>query len=229
MPMNLLDRPVWASLTTAHADLSLGDELARRYQPDVNTFASARDDSDAALQALARLVQPSERVFILQAPSIQVPARTTAIRMAKGVQMVADSPVAPPDSGTDSIVVLGEGDAAEMLALAMLTEPGPFLRGTHRMGRFFGIRVDGRLAAMAGERFRFPGHTEVSGVCTHPDFRGHGFARRLSRHVAAAIAARGESAFLHAWANNVAAISLYETLGFRWRCDVNVAVLTPAG
>src|SRR5690348_8859685 len=98
MPMNLLDRPVWASLTTAHADLSLGDELARRYQPDVNTFASARDDSDAALQALARLVQPSERVFILQAPSIQVPARMTAIRMAKGVQMVADSPVAPPDS-----------------------------------------------------------------------------------------------------------------------------------
>lgn len=139
--------------------------------------------------------------------------------------MVAHSPVTPPDEGRAGIVRLGEPDAAEMLALATLTEPGPFLRHTHRMGSFFGIRVGGRLAAMAGERFRFPGCTEVSGVCTHPDFRGHGFARRLSRHVAAAIAARGETAFLHAWKSNVAAISLYETLGFQWRCEVNVAVV----
>jgi predicted GNAT family acetyltransferase len=98
--------------------------------------------------------------------------------------------VAPPATG-DDILALHDEDADEMLVLATLTEPGPFLRQTHRMGNFFGIRVDGRLAAMAGERFRFAGYTEVSGVCTHPDFRGHGFAGRLSRHVAAAIAARG--------------------------------------
>lgn len=223
--MNHLDRPVWASLVTAHAGLSLGDELARRYEPGVNRFASARDDSDAALEALARLVPPSDQVFILQVPAIRIPAGLVAIKVATGVQMVAHSPVTPPDEGHAGIVRLGEPDAAEMLALATLTEPGPFLRHTHRMGSFFGIRVDGRLAAMAGERFRFPGCTEVSGVCTHPDFRGHGLARRLSRHVAAAIAARGETAFLHAWKSNVAAISLYETLGFQWRCDVNVAVV----
>ncbi len=223
--MNQLDRPVWASLVSAHASLSLGDELARRYDPGVNRFASARDDSDAALDALARLVPPSDRVFILQVPEIRIPVGLVAARIATGVQMVADSPVAPPDEGQAGIVRLGEADADDMLALATLTEPGPFLRHTHRMGSFFGIRVDGRLAAMAGERFRFPGYTEVSGVCTHPDFRGHGFARRLSRHVAAAIAARGETAFLHAWKSNVAAISLYETLGFRLRCEVNVAVV----
>jgi predicted GNAT family acetyltransferase len=222
--MNLLDRPVWASLTTAHAGLSLGGELARRYDPHVNRFASARDDSDAALEALADLVQPSDRVFILQVPEIRIPARLVATKVATGVQMIAYSPVAPPDDRA-GIVSLGEADAAEMLALATLTEPGPFLRDTYRMGSFFGVRVDGRLAAMAGERFRFPGCTEVSGVCTHPDFRGHGFARRLSKHVAAAIAARGETAFLHAWKSNVAAISLYEALGFRWRCEVNVAVV----
>jgi predicted GNAT family acetyltransferase len=222
--MNMLDRPVWAALSTAHAGLSLGDDLARRYEPDVNRFASARDDSEAALQALARLVPPFDQVFVLQAPEIQVPVELAAIKLAVGVQMVAHAPVAPPDGG-ESIVALGELDAAEMLALATLTEPGPFLRQTWRMGSFFGIRVHGRLAAMAGERFRFPGYTEVSGVCTHPDFRGHGFAGRLSRHVAAAIAARGETAFLHAWKSNVAAISLYEALGFQWRCDVNVAIL----
>jgi predicted GNAT family acetyltransferase len=223
--MNMLDRPVWASLTTAHAGLSVGDDMARRYEPEVNRFASARDDGDAALQALARLVSASDQVFVLQAPEIHVPAELTASKLAKGVQMVAHAPVAPPDDGLEGIVALGEPDAGEMLALATLTEPGPFLRQTYRMGSFFGIRVDGRLAAMAGERFRFPGYTEVSGVCTHPDFRGHGFAKRLSRRVAAAISARGETAFLHAWKSNATAISLYEALGFRWRCDVNVAVL----
>lgn len=223
--MNVLDRPVWSSLTTAHVGLSVGDELARRYAAEVNCFASARDDSDAALRALTTLLQPADQVFILQVPEIRIPAGLTALKLATGVQMVARAPVAPPDATAD-ILALDAADSAEMLALATLTEPGPFLRHTQRMGHFFGIRIDGRLAAMAGERFRFPGYTELSGVCTHPDFRGQGLARRLSRHVAAAIAARGETAFLHAWKNNVAAIALYETLGFRWRCDVNVAVLT---
>ena len=227
MATNLLDRPVWSSLCTAHAELSLGGDLARRYKPDVNRFASARDDSEAALQALARLVQPSDPVFILQVPDIRIPSDLIAIKQATGVQMIAEAPVAPPDEATD-IVALSDRDAAEMLALATLTEPGPFLRHTHRMGRFFGIRIDGRLAAMAGERFHFPGYTEVSGVCTHPDFRGRGLARRLSRHVAAGIAARGEAAFLHAWKSNEAAIALYRALGFRWRRDVNVAVLERA-
>jgi predicted GNAT family acetyltransferase len=81
------------------------------------------------------------------------------------------------------------------------------------------------LVAMAGERMRFPGYTEVSGVCTHPDFRGRGFARRLSSVVAAGIEARGDQAFLHAWKSNVSAISLYEGLGFAVRTEVYVAVL----
>ena len=97
------------------------------------------------------------------------------------------------------------------------------------MGNFLGIRIGARLAAMAGERMRFPGYTEVSGVCTHPEFRGRGLARRLSAAVAAAIEARGEQPFLHAWKTNQAAISLYEGLGFKVRTDVNVAVLKRGG
>ena len=120
---------------------------------------------------------------------------------------------------------LGDADAADMLALARLTEPGPFLERTHTMGRFLGIRIEGRLAAMAGERMRFPGYTEVSGVCTHPDFRGRGLARRLSAAAAVAIEARGERPFLHAWRSNRSAIALYESLGFELRAEVNVAVL----
>ena len=222
--MEPLDRPVWASLTSLHAGLAQGGALAKRYLPDINRFASARDDGGEALAALAALVRPAEPVFVLQVPEICIPPGLVASRTAKGVQMVAAAPVAP-EAGPEEMTVLGEADAPEMLALATLTEPGPFLRHTHRMGRFVGIRIGGRLAAMAGERFRFPGHTEVSGVCTHPDFRGRGLARRLSRHVAAGIAARGDTAFLHAWKTNTAAIHLYESLGFRLRCEVNVAVL----
>jgi predicted GNAT family acetyltransferase len=222
-----LDRPVWASLSTRQAALSVGGPLARRYAPDVNLFASACDDSDTALAALAALVQPGERVFVLQAPEIVVPSGLVAIRTAKGVQMIATRNV-PSEGAREDFLKLTDADAPEMLALARLTEPGPFLARTHRMGAFLGIRIGGRLVAMAGERFRFSGYTEVSGVCTHPEYRGRGLARKLSAAVAAHIESRGEQPFLHAWKTNVAAISLYQSLGFEVRAEVNVAVLERA-
>lgn len=221
-----LDRPVWASLTTSHSHLSIGGPLARRYAREVNRFASARDETEPALAALAALAQPAEEVYVLQVPEILVPPGLIAVEPARGVQMVARRSFQAPASRED-ILTLADADAPEMLALAKLTEPGPFLARTHTMGTFIGIRIDGRLAAMAGERFRFPGYTEVSGVCTHPDFRGRGLARRLSATVAAGIEARGERPFLHAWSSNRAAISLYESLGFELRSEVNVAVLEP--
>lgn len=220
----MLDRPIWSALSTQHLPLSLGGPLARRYAKDVNMFASAADDSAPALAALADLVQPGERVFILQVPDIVVPDGLVPLKSAKGVQMVATRRIDPVGSEED-LLQLTDADAPEMLALATLTEPGPFLTRTHVMGSFLGIRIDGRLAAMAGERFRFPGHTEVSGVCTHPDFRHRGLARRLSAAVATRIESRGDRPFLHAWQTNRPAISLYESLGFEIRAEVNVKVL----
>lgn len=220
---NPFDRPVWASLAYAPG-LAQGSDLARRYRPDVNLFASARDDGDSAsVAALAPLVAEGETVFVLQAQPAPVPPGLQALRRAAGVQMLAAQAIAA-EPGGDEVVVLTDADAADMLALAQLTEPGPFLPRTHTMGRFVGIRVDGRLAAMAGERMRFEGGTEVSGVCTHPDLRGRGFARRLSSVVARAIQQRGDQPFLHAWTTNRAAIALYESLGFRIRTEVHVAV-----
>jgi predicted GNAT family acetyltransferase len=220
----MLDRPVWAALSTAHFGLSVGDVLARRYVTDVNLFASACDDSAAALAALTDLVLPGERIFLAQVPDIVVPSGLVLLKAATGVQMVAARSIRAPELEAD-IVELTDADAPEMLALATLTEPGPFLPRTHTMGTFRGIRIGGRLAAMAGERFRFPGHTEVSGVCTHPDFRGRGLARRLSAAVAARIESRGERPFLHAWKTNRVAISLYESLGFAIRAEVHINVL----
>ncbi len=224
MRENPLDRPVWNSLTTSQAPLSKGGALARRYRQSVNVFASAIDDSASAAAALAELLMPGEKVFLLQVPEIVVPPGLIVEQRARGVQMVAETSFAnftPPAE----IMDLGDEDAAEMQALAALTRPGPFLSQTHLMGRFRGIHINGRLAAMAGERMRFPGYVEVSGVCTHPEFSGRGLARNLSSAVAKEIETRGDTPFLHAWKTNTPAISLYEKLGFKWRADVDVAVL----
>ncbi|HEV6967210.1 GNAT family N-acetyltransferase [Roseateles sp.] len=216
-----LDRPVWASLQH-QPHWAVGDERARRFKADINRFAATPDESPASLAALAALVQPGDAaVFLAQVPPPVVPPGLVAVKEALGVQMMATR-VLEADEGVE---VLTDADAAEMLVLATLTEPGPFLPRTHTMGRFIGLRVGGRLAAMAGERMRFPGHVEVSGVCTHPDFRGRGLARRLSAAVTADIQRRGEQAFLHAWTTNTTAIALYESLGFVTRTLVNIAVL----
>jgi predicted GNAT family acetyltransferase len=222
--MHPLDRPIWASLTTHHAPSSEGNALARRFARDVNVFASTCDDTPSAVAALAPLVKPGESVFLLQVPKIVFPPDLVEVKAATGVQMVATRRMTPETNRGD-ILTLTDEDAPEMLELATLTEPGPFLARTHTMGTFIGIRIGGQLVAMAGERMRFPGYTEVSGVCTHPEFRGRGLARRLSAAVVAGIEARGDQAFLHAWKTNHSAISLYEGLGFKIRTEVNAAVL----
>ena len=175
---------------------------------------------------MAELAEPGDPVLVVQAAPIpDLPGVTLVLRRA-AVQMVHDRTA--PDSDDRDIVRLGEADASEMLALATLTNPGPFRERTRLMGDFFGVRRDGRLAAMAGERMRPPGYVELSGVCTDPDFRGEGLATRLSAHVTRAILARGETPFLHAWQDNTRAIALYEKLGYRIRREMNVAVFERA-
>jgi hypothetical protein len=112
-----------------------------------------------------------------------------------------------------------------MRALAKLTEPGPFFEHTNRLGDFVGVKVDGRLIAMAGERMKPEGFTEVSAVCVHPDYRGRGLADGLMRVVIERIFARREGAFLHVWPHNTGAITLYEKLGFSLRHTMSLMIL----
>ena len=81
------------------------------------------------------------------------------------------------------------------------------------MGRYLGIRAGGRLIAMAGERLQLDGATEISAVCTHPDFQGHGYARTLMAALIADAAEQGRQPFLHVKSEN-GAKRLYEKLGF---------------
>ena len=123
------------------------------------------------------------------------------------------------------MVELGPQDSAEMLALATLTKPGPFGTRTHELGSYVGIRFQGKLVAMAGERLKVPGYTEVSAVCTHPDHTGKGYARVLMTEIMRRIRERGETPMLHVRADNSRAVQLYERLGFRIRKEMHFAVL----
>jgi len=135
-------------------------------------------------------------------------------------------PVAEPHgSSSHCIEELGPKDSPEMVELAHLTKPGPFGTRTHELGTYLGIRREGKLVAMAGERLKVPGYTEVSAVCTHPAHTGKGYARVLMMQVMEGIRRRGEIPFLHVRQDNTRAVELYERLGFRTRRVVYFTVL----
>jgi len=219
-----LDRPIWHALAGRQTGFAIGAGLARRFRPEVSPFAACANDSPEALAAVAGLLGRGDRLLFLQRKPVPVPPGTRVVERGVGVQMIAEGFVAsdPPPG----IVALGEGDAAALLALATLTRPGPYRARTHELSQFWGVKDSaGRLLAMAGERLKLAGMSEVSGVCTHPEARGQGFAALLSRHVASEIVRRGEVPFLHAYADHDGAIRLYEKLGFRHNKEVEGVVV----
>lgn len=221
---DLLERPIWHALCGRQARFAVGGPAARRFRSDVSPFAACIDDSPVALAAVADLADGAAPLLFLQRGAVPLPPGMRVIDGGTGVQMVADGYVA--SERPEGIVALEEADAAAMLALARLTKPGPFRARTVELSQFWGVKDEqGRLLAMAGERLQLPGMSEVSGVCTHPDARGRGYAALLSRHVASEIARRGEVPFLHAYADNAGAIRLYERLGFRMNGTVEALLV----
>lgn len=223
---HILDRPIWNALNTSHAHLAEGEGGARRYPPSIIPFAQAESDDPESLFALAELCGPGEDLFIAQATPVVLPRGLAAILEAPGVQMIADK--AMPEIDDPRIKMLGDADAEEMLALALLTKPGPFTLRAQALGAFWGIKENGRLIAMAGVRFRHPGMQEISGLCTHPGAQGRGFGRLMMRYMGGKIFARGEQPYLHTFASNTGAIALYEKLGFRLRSPMHVTMFNRA-
>jgi ribosomal protein S18 acetylase RimI-like enzyme len=218
-----LDNPVYSALETDHAHFAIGNGSAKRYPAEVAGFAGLRDVSPGAFADLEALVEPGETVALVTAAPVKLPDGWARVRGRLIEQMVGECPPAP--AGGPAPLELAADDVPEMLALAELTQPGPFGPRTLELGRYIGIRVDGRLAAMAGERMRPAGATEISAVCTHPDFTGRGYARALMTPLMADAFAAGRRPILHVKTEN-GAKRLYERLGFTVRHAMSLTLIS---
>jgi ribosomal protein S18 acetylase RimI-like enzyme len=219
-----LDSPILFSLSGAHRHLAVTLGAAMRYPAAVSPYmALPADAADADWSDLAQLAAGDEVVIFDIGPrppsSWEVTWRRDLFQMT-GVNAVADD--------VTRVVRLGEDDASEMLALAERTKPGPFALRTPELGAYYGVRRDGRLVGMAGERLRPDGWTEVSAVCTEPAFRGQGLATELMSAVVDGIRERGDAPFLHVLAQNQRVVDLYLRLGFIIRREIAIMGLQPS-
>jgi ribosomal protein S18 acetylase RimI-like enzyme len=222
----LLNNPIWSALNTAQSQLAQGNSLAKRFPGDVAPFGGLIDQSAAAYDALEEILPGAVTALFLDAEPV-LPGNWEMVHSGQMYQMTCDQPIHV--AGNPLLSELTEADVPGMLALTKLTEPGPFLPRTIQLGAYFGIHQSGRLAAMAGERLHLTGFTEISAVCTHPDFRGHGYGAILLSALISRIKERGEVPFLHVRTENVHAIRLYEKSGLKVRARLHLAVVRHVG
>ncbi|NOT89140.1 MAG: GNAT family N-acetyltransferase [Lysobacter sp.] len=220
-----LDNPFWTALRSRHAAIARAAVGVARYPAEFAPFLGVADGNAQVDEALAALVAPGESVYLLGiAPPIPDGWRLQAFRPL--AQMVCTAPVDANDG--PEIVLLGEAQRADVLALTALVYPHYFRERTMDLGRYFGMYVDGRLAAMVGERLATDTWQEVSAICTHPDVLGRGYAHRLTAMLGNDILSAGRVPYLHVSHENPRAMSLYLRMGYRLRRDIPFWSLTRA-
>jgi ribosomal protein S18 acetylase RimI-like enzyme len=210
-----LDNPFWSALDTIHRDVALREGDVARYRADMAPFLGVADAGADIGGALDAFIAPGETVLMLGVAPDRLPRGWRLDPLEELAQMACDTPLALAD-GPD-IAELGDADRSDVLALTALVYPHYFRERTMDLGRYIGIRVGGRLAAMAGERLGTPAHREMSAICTHPGFNGQGFARRLTAQLTNDTLAAGRGPFLHVSQRNTRAKALYERMGYRLR------------
>ena len=215
LPEHLFLNPVLSALLTTHAHLAITYGKATRYPATVSPFAALTSPTTEALRDLHTLLSADEHTWVMAIGEADPNAAGLTHEATVDVPQMflpGDTKPPPPES---SILPLSCIHASEMVALTDLAFPGFFRPRTCEMGSYFGIySPGGQLIAMAGERLVFPGYSEISGLCTHPDHRGKGYAAQLLWHVAAHQRQQGKLPWLHVAATNLSAINLYKKLGF---------------
>ncbi|WP_168733662.1 GNAT family N-acetyltransferase [Deinococcus sp. Arct2-2] len=217
--MHPLDNPIWFALTGLHAPFAEVQGPLRSYPEAVAPF-SAFQDSEALEDALASRSRP---VVFFRPSIVPAPPGWTLRQQGEVVQMTLQSAehLTPPSPNVTPLVA---ADAAEVQDLVALTRPGPFGARTMELGAYFGVREEGRLVALVGERLRLDGYVEVSAVCTHPEARGRGLAGGLVSHLSRRALGEGVIPFLHVMASNGPARRVYERVGFAERARLGLSV-----
>jgi ribosomal protein S18 acetylase RimI-like enzyme len=225
--MHPLDNVIWQALTTRQSEFAESFREARRFIREVAPLTAIAQPDAEGYASLAELVSSGETAALFLDDPFAACDRWTFVVGAPLLQMVCENGgKSTHTSGSlPEIRELDLQDSPEMIELTALTRPGPFGSRTHELGTYLGIRQNEKLVAMAGERLKVPGHTEVSAVCTHPEHLGKGYAQALMMEVMQRIRERGETPFLHVREDNTRAIRVYEKLGFRTRVRRHFAVL----
>lgn len=224
---HILDNMIWNAISTGNRDIALLDGDVGCYQPDIAPFVGLKQLNETNLQKLHDFIPADRRVAIAYFNEISLGEnKWEVIRQMECCQMVYEYPVNTfTTAQTHLIVPLTTEHVPQMLELTRLTKPGPFLQRTILFGNYFGIFIDGRLAAMTGQRMHPVPYMEVSAVCTHPDFRGRGYAKACMLHVMKLILDNSFIPFLHVLTSNASAIALYESIGFRTRTKLNIDMI----
>lgn len=224
---HILDNMIWNAITTGNSDIAIVNDEVGRYLPDIAPFAGMKEFNEVNLQKLYEFIPVAGRVAISSLKKMEHDESKWKLVQAMDVtQMVYEHPINIFVTRSSSLIVpLTDEHIPLMLELTALTKPGPFLERTIEFGNYFGIFIDGRLAAMTGQRMNPVPYMEVSAVCTHPDFRGNGYAKALMLHVMKIILDISFTPFLHVLTSNIIAIQLYESIGFRKRTELFVDVI----
>jgi ribosomal protein S18 acetylase RimI-like enzyme len=209
-----LDNPAWYSLLETHQHFAIGSNELKRYHPQIVSFAAFQSERKNVLNELDNLIEVDESFFLIGEFS-GLPGNYIVETILPCAQMICDKPISLKI--TEPIEPLAEKDDDEIISLINITMPGYYLRGTRLMGDYFGIRVNGELVAMTGERMRMDRLTEISAVVTHPEFTGRGYAQQLVAYTSNKNFEQGVIPYLHTGATNERAIKIYELLGYTTR------------
>jgi len=224
---HILDNTIWNAIITGNRDIATVSGNVGYYHPAIAPFAGVREWNNANLEKLHELLPANRRVAVSCEERIKLDGtKWKVLQQMDCCQMVYETRVASFITQASSLILpLGMEHVSQMLELTALTKPGPFLKKTILFANYFGIFVEGRLAAMTGQRMHPVPYMEVSAVCTHPDFRGKGYAKALMLHVMKIILDNSFTPFLHVLTNNASAIQLYESIGFRIRKKLFIDVI----
>ncbi len=224
---HILDNMIWNAITTGNNDIAVINGDVGCYLPEIAPFAGMKVLNDANLKKLYEFIPADRSVAISSLNKMDHDENKWKLLQPMDVtQMVYEHSMKTFTTKNSSLIVpLSEEHVPLMMELTALTRPGPFLQQTIRFKNYFGIFIDDRLAAMTGQRMHPKPYMEVSAVCTHPDFRGLGYAKTLMLHVMKIILDNSFTPFLHVLSNNSNAIELYKTIGFRKREQIFVDVI----
>jgi ribosomal protein S18 acetylase RimI-like enzyme len=221
---DLLHNPVYHALLSGDSHLSFGNDHVKFFDEEVSPFAGFASEYDKGFKQLYDILPYGRKILYANPSFIYQQAGWQIVHEIKGLQFVYEK------SGEflldfTNITPLNKSHVEQMMHLAKLTRPGPFGKRTIEFGSYFGIFDKEKLVAMTGQRLHIERYTEISAVCTHPDYLGMGYAYKLIQHQLQLILQQGQQPFLHVREDNLRAIALYQRLGFNISRNMNFSFL----